>query len=303
MKPNLEIMMNGQLWKNPVTTGSGTFSLEHSGAFYDILRLGAATTKGVSWTSWPGNPMPRIAETYGGMLNSIGLQNNGVKEFARGELVNLKSMGLPVVVNVVGKNREEYEKVVAYLNETEADMLEINLSCPNVREGGMAFGISPKETYEITRALRKRTRKPLYIKLSPNVTNIVEIAAKAEEGGADGLTMINTLLGMRIDVNTRKPVLGNIMGGLSGPCIKPVAVRMVYQVSRAVGIPIIGGGGIYTGEDAAEFMMAGAKAVFVGSAALMDPRAPVRIIEELENFMCEKGYENIEELRGINHKK
>ena len=303
MKPNLEIMMNGQWWKNPVTTGSGTFSLEHSGAFYDVTRLGAATTKGVSWVPWPGNPMPRIAETYGGMLNSIGLQNNGVEEFVRGELVNLKNMGLPVVVNVVGKSREEYEKVVAYLNETEADILEINLSCPNVREGGMAFGISPKETYEITTALRKRTQKPLYIKLSPNVTNIVEIATKAEEGGADGLTMINTLLGMRIDVNTRKPVLGNIMGGLSGPCIKPVAVRMVYQVSRAVEIPIIGGGGIYTGEDAAEFIMAGAKAVFVGSAALMDPRAPIRIIEELENFMSGKGYENIDELRGSKHKK
>lgn len=303
MKPNLEIMMNGQWWKNPVTTGSGTFSLEHSGAFYDVTRLGAATTKGVSWVPWPGNPMPRIAETYGGMLNSIGLQNNGVEEFVRGELVNLKNMGLPVVVNVVGKSREEYEKVVAYLNETEADILEINLSCPNVREGGMAFGISPKETYEITTALRKRTQKPLYIKLSPNVTNIVEIATKAEEGGADGLTMINTLLGMRIDVNTRKPVLGNIMGGLSGPCIKPVAVRMVYQVSRAVEIPIIGGGGIYAGEDAAEFIMAGAKAVFVGSAALMDPGAPIRIIEELENFMSGKGYENIDELRGSNHKK
>jgi len=252
---------------------------------------------------WPGNPMPRVAETYGGMLNSIGLQNNGVEEFVRGELADLKDMGLPVVVNVAGKSREEYEKVVAYLNETEADILEINLSCPNVREGGMAFGISPKETYEITTALRKLTRKPLYIKLSPNVTNIVAIAAKAEEAGADGLTMINTLLGMRIDVNTRKPVLGNIMGGLSGPCIKPVAVRMVYQVSREVRIPIIGGGGIYTGEDAAEFMMAGAKAVFVGSAALMDPGAPIRIIEELENFMSGKGYENIDELRGSNHKK
>jgi len=303
MKPNLEIMMNGQLWKNPVTTGSGTFSLEHSGAFYDVSRLGAATTKGVSWMPWPGNPMPRVAETYGGMLNSIGLQNNGVEEFVRGELADLKDMGLPVVVNVAGKSREEYEKVVAYLNETEADILEINLSCPNVREGGMAFGISPKETYEITTALRKLTRKPLYIKLSPNVTNIVAIAAKAEEAGADGLTMINTLLGMRIDVNTRKPVLGNIMGGLSGPCIKPVAVRMVYQVSREVRIPIIGGGGIYTGEDAAEFMMAGAKAVFVGSAALMDPGAPIRIIEELENFMSGKGYENIDELRGSNQKK
>jgi dihydroorotate dehydrogenase (NAD+) catalytic subunit len=303
MKPNLEIMMNGQLWKNPVTTGSGTFSLEHSGAFYDVSRLGAATTKGVSWMPWPGNPMPRVAETYGGMLNSIGLQNNGVEEFVRGELADLKDMGLPVVVNVAGKSREEYEKVVAYLNETEADILEINLSCPNVREGGMAFGISPKETYEITTALRKLTRKSLYIKLSPNVTNIVAIAAKAEEAGADGLTMINTLLGMRIDVNTRKPVLGNIMGGLSGPCIKPVAVRMVYQVSREVRIPIIGGGGIYTGEDAAEFMMAGAKAVFVGSAALMDPGAPIRIIEELENFMSGKGYENIDELRGSNHKK
>jgi dihydroorotate dehydrogenase (NAD+) catalytic subunit len=303
MKPNLEIMMNGQLWKNPVTTGSGTFSLEHSGAFYDVSRLGAATTKGVSWMPWPGNPMPRVAETYGGMLNSIGIQNNGVEEFVRGELADLKDMGLPVVVNVAGKSREEYEKVVAYLNETEADILEINLSCPNVREGGMAFGISPKETYEITTALRKLTRKSLYIKLSPNVTNIVAIAAKAEEAGADGLTMINTLLGMRIDVNTRKPVLGNIMGGLSGPCIKPVAVRMVYQVSREVRIPIIGGGGIYTGEDAAEFMMAGAKAVFVGSAALMDPGAPIRIIEELENFMSGKGYENIDELRGSNHKK
>ncbi len=297
MKPDLKITVSGVTWKNPVTTGSGTFALKHSRDFYDVTRLGAVTTKGVSKMPWSGNPMPRVAETYGGMLNSIGLENNGVKELVEGELKELKEMGMPVVVNVAGKTMEEYQEVVRYLEQTDVDMLEINLSCPNLKEGGMSFGVSPKETYRIITALRKLTQKPLYTKLSPNVTDIVEIAEKSQEAGADGLTLINTLMGMRIDVNTGRPVLARGVGGLSGPCIKPVAIRMVYQVAKRVQIPIIGGGGITSGEDAVEFLMAGASGVFVGTAALVDPSAPVRIIQELEDFMSAKGYGSVEELR------
>lgn len=296
-KPDLSVIIAGIPWKNPVATASGTFSVRDSGDFYDIGKLGAMVTKGVSKEPWPGNETPRIAETYGGMLNSVGLQNPGVDTFIREELPLLRQCDCPLIVNIVGKTLEEYCQVADRLSETDADMLEVNISCPNIKEGGIGFGTNPEMAYEVTKAVRKVTQKPLIIKLTPNVTDITEIARAAEAGGADALSLINTLLGMRIDIRRKMPVLANKMGGLSGPAIKPVAVRMVYQVRRAVRLPLIGMGGILTGEDAAEFLMAGADAVAVGTAALVDPSAPVRIIAELTGFMEEQGYSTIRELK------
>ncbi|HML38823.1 MAG TPA: dihydroorotate dehydrogenase [Bacillota bacterium] len=294
---DLSVSIGGVALENPVTTASGTFSARESGVFYDLNELGAMITKGVASTPWEGNPVPRIAETYGGMLNSVGLQNPGVDAFIAEELPYLKGFRTKVIVNVAGKTIGDYCAVVEKLSDTDIDMLEINISCPNIKEGGVSFGADPGMAAEITRAVRKSTRKPIIMKLTPNVTDIAEIARAVESEGADCLSLINTLLGMKIDVHRKRPVLQNGTGGLSGPAIKPVAVRMVYQVRRAVDIPIIGLGGIMTGEDAAEFLMAGADAISVGTAALVDPTAPVRIKRELIAFMEQYGYRDLKEIR------
>ncbi|MDR1728424.1 MAG: dihydroorotate dehydrogenase [Acidobacteriota bacterium] len=272
----------GVIWKNPVTTAAGTFSYRESVKYYDPSALGAITTKGVSPTPWKGNPLPRIAETPAGMLNAVGLENPGVDDYIENELATLKKQGLVVVANVAGHQVEEYCQVAEKLSATDVDMLELNVSCPNVAEGGLAFGTDPKAVAEVVTAVKSRTRKPVIVKLSPNVADVVGIAQAAEAAGADALSLINTLVGMRLDLATGRPILANGTGGLSGPAVKPVAVRMVYQVSRAVGVPVIGMGGIMTGEDAYEFLLAGAVAVAVGTAALLDPAAPARIVRELE---------------------
>lgn len=295
--PDLHVFIAGVTLENPIVTASGTFSARESGAFYDINELGAVITKGVSSDPWEGNPTPRIAETYGGMLNSVGLQNPGVDALIREELSYLKKFRPKIIANIAGKSIREYCAAAEKLSETEVDMLEINISCPNVKEGGISFGTDPGLAAEITREVKKISGKPILIKLTPNVTDITEIAKAAEAEGADGLSLINTLLGMKIDVYKKKAVLRNQMGGLSGPAIKPIAVRMVYQVRRAVSIPIIGLGGIMTGEDAAEFIMAGADAIAIGTAALVDPAAPVRIKRELTDFMCRSGYHNLQQIR------
>lgn len=295
--PDLSVTIAGVRLDNPITTASGTFSARESGEFYDINELGAVITKGVAPEPWEGNPTPRIAETYGGMLNSVGLQNPGVDAFIREELPYLKTFGTKIIINIVGKSIDEYCTVAEKLSYTDIDMLEINISCPNIKEGGISFGADPKMAAEITKEVRKSTGKPIIMKLTPNVTDITEIARAVEWEGADGISLINTLLGMRIDVHNKKPVLWNRMGGLSGPAIKPVAIRMVYQVRRAVKLPIIGLGGIMTGEDAAEFLMAGADAVSVGTAALVDPAAPVRIKRELIEFMKQYGYRNLQQIK------
>lgn len=293
---DLNVKIAGVLWKNPITVCSGTFSAKDSGRFYDISKLGAMVTKGVSAVPWEGNPTPRIAEVYGGMLNSVGLQNPGVEGFIKDELPYLSGFDCPIIVNVAGKTIDEYCKVVELLSETAVDMLEINISCPNIKEGGISFGTSPSSAGELTRKLRHLTKKPLIVKLSPNVTDIGEIAKSVEAEGADAISLINTLLGMRIDVNSKKPILAMGMGGLSGPAIKPLAVRMVYQVRKAVELPIIGMGGVMTGEDAAEMILAGADAVAVGTAALVDPRAPIRIIEELKDYMRRHDFFKVDDI-------
>lgn len=296
-KLDLHATIAGITLENPITTASGTFSPRESGAFYDINELGAVITKGVASNPWEGNPTPRIAEVYGGMLNAVGLQNPGVEAFIRDEVSYLKDFRPKIIANVVGKTAEEYCSVVERLSDSGVDMLEINISCPNIKEGGISFGAEPKMAADITRKIRSISKKPFLMKLTPNVTDITEIARAVESEGADGVSLINTMLGMKIDVYRKKPVLWNQMGGMSGPAVKPIAVRMVYQVRRAVSLPIIGLGGIMTGEDAAEFLMAGADAVSVGTAALVDPAAPVRIKNELIEFMNENGYSNLQEIR------
>ena len=293
----LNVEIAGVKWKNPITVASGTFSARDSGEFYDLNGLGAMTVKGIASEAWQGNRTPRVAEVYGGMLNSIGLQNPGVDYFIREELPYLKGFDTPVIVNIVGKTIEDYYLVAEKLEETNVDMLELNISCPNIKEGGIGFGTSPVMAAEVTAAVRAVTKKPLIVKLTPNVTDITEIAKAVEAAGADALSLINTLLGMKIDVQRAKIVLANGMGGFSGPAVKPVAVRMVYQVRRAVILPLIGMGGISTGEDAAEFIMAGADAVAIGTAALVDPTAPIRVRDELSDFMTNNGYENIRSLQ------
>lgn len=294
---DLRVTIAGITFKNPITTASGTFSAKESGYFYDLNELGAIITKGVSSDSWEGNKTPRIAETYGGMLNAVGLQNPGIDDFIAKELPQLQKLDTKIIVNVAGKTLEDYYTVVEKLWHEKVDLLEINISCPNIKCGGIGFGTSPKMAAEITKGIKKRARQPIIIKLTPNVTDITEIAKAVETEGADGVSLINTLLGMKIDVHTRKPALFNKTGGLSGPAIKPVSVRMVYQVRRAVCIPIIGLGGIMTGEDVAEFIMAGADAVSIGTAALIDPLAPIRIKNELIAYMERYHYKSIKEIR------
>ena len=303
MSSNLDLRVNiaGVEWKNPITTASGTFSARESSAFYDLSRLGAVTTKGVADHPWLGNPTPRIAETYGGMLNAVGLQNPGVEAYMQEELPYLKNYDTRVIANVAGHSIEEYVNVVERLNETDVDMFEINISCPNVKQGGIGFGTDPGLAEQVTRAVKDIAKKPVIIKLTPNVTDITEIARAVEAGGADAISMINTLLGMRIDVRKGKLVLANKTGGFSGPAVKPVAVRMVYQVRRAVNVPIIGLGGISTGEDVAEFLMAGADAVAIGTAALANSTAPVDILEQFETYMREMGFKTIADVKNAFH--
>lgn len=283
--------------KNPVATASGTFAPRESGEFYNISHMGAVITKGVAAEPWQGNPTPRIAETYGGMLNSVGLQNPGAEEYIKKDLAYLEPFGVPVIANLAGHSVEEYCAVAEMLNDTSVAMYELNISCPNVKQGGIGFGTDPRMAAEVTAAVKRVSKKPLMVKLTPNVTDITAMAKAVEDGGADAVSLINTLLGMRIDLRTRRPVLANGTGGFSGPAIKPVAIRMVYQVRRAISLPIMGLGGIMTGEDAAEFIMAGADAVAVGSAALINPTAPVDVAEGLRAFMEREGYENIAAIR------
>ena len=283
---NTKVNLAGVELKNPVMTASGTFG---SGAeyseFVDLGRLGAVVTKGVASVPWTGNPTPRIAETSCGMLNAIGLQNPGIDVFCERDIPFLKKYDTKIIVNVCGKSTEEYCEVVERLAGEAVDMLEINISCPNVKEGGIAFGQDPKAVETITREVKKYAKQPIIMKLSPNVTDITEMAKAAEAGGADVLSLINTLTGMKIDINKRTFALANKTGGMSGPCLKPVAVRMVYQVARAVKLPIIGMGGICNAEDALEFILAGATAVSIGTANFTNPYATVETVQGIEDYM------------------
>lgn len=283
---NMKVNLAGVELNNPVMTASGTFG---SGAeyseFVDLNKLGAVVTKGVANVPWQGNPTPRIAETYGGMINAVGLQNPGIDLFIERDIPFLKKYDTKIIVNVCGRTTEDYCEVVERLADQPVDMLEINISCPNVKEGGIAFGQNPKAVEAITKEIKKIAKQPVIMKLSPNVTDITETAKAAEAGGADVLSLINTLTGMKIDINRRTFAVANKTGGLSGPAIKPVAVRMVYQVAQAVKVPIIGMGGIMTGEDAIEFMMAGATAVSVGTANFHNPRATMDVLAGMESFM------------------
>ncbi len=285
--------------KNPVMTASGTFGsgMEYS-EFVDLNALGAVVTKGVSLTPWEGNPTPRVAETYGGMLNAIGLQNPGIDTFIDRDLKFLKQFDTRVIVNVCGKTEEEYVGVVERLSDENVDMLEINVSCPNVKEGAIAFGQNPEALAHITKEIKKKAKQPVIMKLSPNVTDIALMAKVCEDAGADAVSLINTITGMKIDINRRTFVLANKTGGLSGPAIKPVAVRMVYQVSQAVSIPVIGMGGITCAEDALEFIMAGAAAVAVGAANFTDPLTTVKVIKGIEKYMNDNNVNDLSELTG-----
>lgn len=296
---NTAVKIAGVMFKNPVMTASGTFGsgMEYS-EFVDLNRLGAVVTKGVANVPWEGNPTPRVAETYGGMLNAIGLQNPGIDVFLERDVPFLKQFDTKIIVNVCGKTVEDYVEVVERCGDAPVDMLEINVSCPNVKEGAIAFGQKAEALYQITGAVKKAAKQPVIMKLSPNVTDIAEMARVAEAGGADAISLINTLTGMKIDVEKRCFVLANKTGGLSGPAIKPVAVRMVYQAAGAVKIPVIGMGGIRTAEDALEFLLAGASAVAVGAANFMNPYATVEIIEGIEEYMKRHHIEDITELIG-----
>lgn len=298
--PDLSVTIAGVKMKNPVTVASGTFgSGKEYSEFFDLGRLGAVTTKGVANVPWEGNPTPRVCETYGGMLNAIGLQNPGMEVFIERDIPFLKQFDTKIIVNVCGRREEDYVEVVERLSDTEADLLEINISCPNVAHGGIAFGTDPASVARITRELKRHSKKPVIMKLSPNVTDIVEIAKAAESQGADALSLINTLTGMKIDIEKRTFVLANKTGGLSGPAIKPIALRMVYQVARGVKIPIIGMGGIATPADALEFILAGASMVSVGTANFFDPYASVKAAEGIEAYMIRHGLQSLEEIRGM----
>ncbi len=296
---NTKVTIAGVEFKNPVMTASGTFGsgMEY-GEFVDLNKLGAVVTKGVANVPWPGNPTPRVAETYGGMLNAIGLQNPGIEVFVERDLEFLKQYDTKVIVNVCGKSIEDYVEVVERLSDEAVDMLEINVSCPNVKEGAIAFGQNAKALSEITTEIKKKAKQPVIMKLSPNVTDITEMAKAAEAAGADALSLINTITGMKIDIHRRAFALANKTGGMSGPAIKPVAVRMVYQVANAVQIPIIGMGGIANAEDAIEFMMAGATAVSIGAMNFINPYATVETVAGIEKFMQEKGIADINEIIG-----
>lgn len=297
---NMSVNIAGVEWKNPVTVASGTFG---SGAefseFVDLNRLGAVTTKGVANIPWAGNPTPRVAETYGGMMNAVGLQNPGIDLFCERDIPFLKKYDTKIIVNVCGRSTEDYCEVVERLAEEDVDMLEINISCPNVKEGGIAFGQNPKAAEEITKAVKKYAKQPVIMKLSPNVTDITEMAKAVEAGGADAVSLINTLTGMKIDINRRQFVIANKTGGVSGPAIHPIAVRMVYQVANAIQLPIIGMGGIASAEDAIEMLLAGASAVSVGTANFYHPAVTMEIVDGIEAYMKKYGFENVSDMVGI----
>lgn len=296
---NTKVNLAGVELKNPVMTASGTFG---SGAeyseFVDLNELGAVVTKGVANVPWPGNPTPRIAETYGGMLNAIGLQNPGIDVFCKRDIPFLKQFDTKIIVNVCGKSTEDYCEVVERLADEPVDLLEINISCPNVKEGGIAFGQNPKAVETITKEVKKYAKQPVIMKLSPNVTDITEMARAAEAGGADILSLINTLTGMKIDINRRTFALANKTGGMSGPCVKPVAVRMVYQVAQTVNVPIIGMGGISNAEDALEFILAGATAVSIGTANFANPYATAETVKGIEAYLKKNQIDDINTLIG-----
>lgn len=296
----MNVNLAGVELKNPVMTASGTFGsgMEYS-EFVDLNRLGAVVTKGVANVPWPGNPTPRVAETASGMLNAIGLQNPGIDVFCERDLPFLQKYDTRIIVNVCGRSTEDYCEVVERLGNEKVDLLEINVSCPNVKEGGIAFGQNPKALEAITKEVKKYAKQPIIMKLSPNVTDITEMAKAAEAGGADALSLINTLTGMKIDINRRTFALANKTGGMSGPAVKPIAVRMVYQVANAVSLPIIGMGGIATAEDALEFIMAGATAVSVGTANFFNPSATEEVVNGLEEFLAKNKIEDINELIGV----
>ena len=297
---NMKVNIAGVEWNNPVTVASGTFG---SGAefaeFVDLNRLGAVTTKGVANIPWAGNPTPRVAETYGGMMNAVGLQNPGIELFCERDIPFLKQYDTKIIVNVCGKSTEDYCEVVERLADEGVDMLEINISCPNVTEGGIAFGQNAKAAEEITKAVKKYAKQPVIMKLSPNVTDIAEMAKAVEAGGADAISLINTLTGMKIDINRRKFVLANKTGGVSGPAIHPIAVRMVYQAFHAVKVPIIGMGGIASAEDAIEMILAGASAVSVGTANFHNPSVTMEIVDGIQDYMKQYGFTSVNEMVGL----
>ena len=297
---NTQVNLGGLIMRNPVTVASGTFAAGHEYAdFVDLSRMGAVTTKGVSLNGWAGNESPRIAETPSGMLNSIGLQNPGVKHLIEGDIAWLTTQDVPCIVNVSGHSVDEYRAVVEALEECpNVHAYEINISCPNVDAGGMTFGCVPEKAAEVVRACRNATKRPMIVKLTPNVTDITEIAKVAEAEGADAISLINTLLGMAIDAKRRKPVLARVVGGLSGPAVKPVALRCVWQVHNAVKVPLLGMGGVTTGIDAIEFMLAGATAVAVGTANFMNPHATMDVVDGIIAYCEEQGVSDVNELIG-----
>lgn len=300
MNSNMEVSIAGVLLKNPVTTASGTFGAGREYSEYiDLNRLGAITVKGVSDEPWKGNPVPRIAETRGGMLNSIGLQNPGVKHFIKNDIPFIRQYDTKIIVNICGHTLTQYCAVAEQLSDCDVDLLELNISCPNVEEGGLSFGTDTRVVESVVKAVRHYAKQPLIVKLSPEVTDITEIAKAAVSGGADALSLINTLRGMKIDIHNRKAILANKIGGYSGPGIMPIAVRMVYEVCKAVDIPVIGMGGISDFEDALEFIMAGATAVAVGTANFSNPYATIEIIEGIQKYMSENHIASIDEIRGI----
>ena len=297
---NMKVDLCGVTLNNPVMTASGTFGAgEEYSEFVDLNRLGAVVTKGVANVPWEGNPTPRVAEVYGGMLNAIGLQNPGIDLFCKRDIPFLKKYDTKIIVNVCGHAPEEYLAVVERLADEPIDMMEINISCPNVKEGGIAFGQDPKAVEAITKAVKSKAKQPVIMKLSPNVTDITVMAKAAEAGGADAISLINTLTGMKIDINRQCFALANKTGGLSGPAIKPIAVRMVYQAANAVSIPVIGMGGIACAEDALEFILAGASAVSIGTANFFNPYAAEDTVQGIEAYMREKKVARLTDLIGI----
>lgn len=297
---NMKVNIAGVEWKNPVTVASGTFgSGAEFGEFVDLNKLGAVTTKGVANIPWTGNPTPRVAEVYGGMMNAVGLQNPGIDLFCKRDIPFLRKYDTKIIVNVCGKSTEDYCEVVERLSSEDIDMMEINISCPNVKEGGIAFGQNPKAAEEITKVVKKYAKQPVIMKLSPNVTDIAEMAKAVEAGGADAISLINTLTGMKIDINRRQFVLANKTGGVSGPAIHPIAVRMVYQAANAVKVPIIGMGGIASAEDAIEMILAGASAVSVGTANFHNPAVTMEIVDGIESYMKKYGFNSISEMVGL----
>ena len=300
MSVDMRVNIAGVEWKNPVTVASGTFG---SGAefaeFVDLNKLGAVTTKGVANVPWPRNPTPRIAETYGGMMNAVGLQNPGIELLCKRDIPFLRQYDTRIIVNVCGRSEEDYCEVVERLSEEEVDLLEINISCPNVKEGGIAFGQDPKEAERITRAVKRYARQPVIMKLSPNITSVPDMARAVEAGGADAVSLINTLTGMKIDIHRRTFVLANKTGGVSGPAIHPIAVRMVYEAAHAVRVPVIGMGGIASGADAIEMILAGASAVSIGTANFHDPSISGKIVGEIESYMERYGFSAVADMVGI----